>query len=335
MLKERIANIWGRLTRKYRLVVYDHESLSQARAVIVKPLTLWLLGSGAVLVIAFLTGITLANFPAFQKTIPGLVMGNSSEHKLLQEKNHELERRVVEMDSMLKVFTNAIGGSRQNIAAANPDMYEALFDEELSVADPTNSLREVSEPAIEPAPNVNPVVAEPAKVAPKLSFRQKAEGILQRTPTAQSATSGQPATPGALVQSEIRPVKGPSTWNLIPPVDGYVTMDFNTGEKDHFGIDLVANENSLIRSVAEGVVIFSEYSTTTGYVIGIWHNDLNLISFYKHNSRLFKPVGAYVFAGEAIAVIGNTGINSSGVHLHFELWYDDNPVNPADFIIFN
>jgi murein DD-endopeptidase MepM/ murein hydrolase activator NlpD len=41
-----------------------------------------------------------------------------------------------------------------------------------------------------------------------------------------------------------------------------------------------------------------------------------------------------VFAGEAIAVIGNTGINSSGTHLHFELWYDGSPVNPADYIDF-
>jgi murein DD-endopeptidase MepM/ murein hydrolase activator NlpD len=82
-------------------------------------------------------------------------------------------------------------------------------------------------------------------------------------------------------------------------------------------------------------VIFSEYSNTTGHVVGIWHSQSNLISFYKHNSRTFKTVGSYVFAGEAIAVIGNTGINSSGTHLHFELWYDNNPVNPADYINFN
>ena len=130
-------------------------------------------------------------------------------------------------------------------------------------------------------------------------------------------------------------IKQPEALNLVTPIDGYTTMEFDTDEKNHYGIDLVADENSMIRSVADGVVIFSEYSRTTGYVIGIWHGQNNLVSFYKHNSRLFKPVGSYVFAGEAIAVIGNTGINSSGTHLHFELWYDNNPVNPKDFILFN
>jgi murein DD-endopeptidase MepM/ murein hydrolase activator NlpD len=41
-----------------------------------------------------------------------------------------------------------------------------------------------------------------------------------------------------------------------------------------------------------------------------------------------------VKAGEAIAIIGNTGESSSGPHLHFELWYKGRPVNPSDYIIF-
>lgn len=124
-----------------------------------------------------------------------------------------------------------------------------------------------------------------------------------------------------------------ATMNLVKPVDGIVTMGFDAGEA-HFGIDLVDNENSFIRSVADGVVVLSEYSHTNGYIIGISHSQYNLISFYKHNSRVFKSVGSYVFAGEAIAVIGNTGKNSSGPHLHFELWHDNNPVDPLDYVIF-
>ncbi len=123
--------------------------------------------------------------------------------------------------------------------------------------------------------------------------------------------------------------------NLIPPLDGIVTNEFDLDEKSHFGIDIVADENSLIKSVADGVVIFSEYSITTGHVIGIWHARESLISFYKHNKKVYRQVGDFIFAGEAVAVIGNTGINSFGTHLHFELWHDNNPVNPADYIMFN
>ncbi|MEM0996974.1 MAG: M23 family metallopeptidase [Bacteroidota bacterium] len=157
--------------------------------------------------------------------------------------------------------------------------------------------------------------------------------------TARETNVGQelvpPVIPETLPPVAVERRPPPTTINLIKPVDGFVTMDFNIDEKDHYGIDLVANENALIRSVADGVVIFSEYSNTTGYVIGIWHSQYNLISFYKHNSRLYKSVGSYVVAGEAIAVIGNTGINSSGTHLHFELWHDKNPVNPADYLDLN
>jgi murein DD-endopeptidase MepM/ murein hydrolase activator NlpD len=56
---------------------------------------------------------------------------------------------------------------------------------------------------------------------------------------------------------------------------------------------------------------------------------------YKHNSVLLKPAGAAVKAGEAIALIGNSGENPSGPHLHFELWYKGRPMDPTDYINFN
>ena len=57
--------------------------------------------------------------------------------------------------------------------------------------------------------------------------------------------------------------------------------------------------------------------------------------FYKkHNSILFKDVGQHVTSGEAIAIIGNSGEFSSGPHLHFELWYNGEPVNPENHLSF-
>ena len=72
----------------------------------------------------------------------------------------------------------------------------------------------------------------------------------------------------------------------------------------------------------------------TGNTIAIQHRD-NVITFYKHNSALLKKVGNMVKAGEAIAIIGNTGDHSTGPHLHFELWHKGIPVDPMDFINFN
>jgi murein DD-endopeptidase MepM/ murein hydrolase activator NlpD len=71
----------------------------------------------------------------------------------------------------------------------------------------------------------------------------------------------------------------------------------------------------------------------TGYTIGIQHN-WNLISFYKHNSVLLKKTGDRVKAGEPIAIVGNSGEQTTGTHLHFELWINGSSVNPRDYISF-
>jgi murein DD-endopeptidase MepM/ murein hydrolase activator NlpD len=90
----------------------------------------------------------------------------------------------------------------------------------------------------------------------------------------------------------------------------------------------------MIRSVAEGLVIYSEWSDQSGFVIALLHPG-GLVSIYKHNRVVFKTPGSYVYSGEAIAAIGNTGRNSSGTHLHFELWYAGSPVNPLDYFALN
>jgi len=116
------------------------------------------------------------------------------------------------------------------------------------------------------------------------------------------------------------------------PVKGLVTQSFNI-EGEHYGVDIVTKENELIKSTLNGVVVFSSWTSETGNVIAVQHEN-NLLSIYKHNSVLLKGQGERVVAGEAIAIIGNSGKWSSGPHLHFELWYNNNPVNPEQYILF-
>jgi murein DD-endopeptidase MepM/ murein hydrolase activator NlpD len=60
----------------------------------------------------------------------------------------------------------------------------------------------------------------------------------------------------------------------------------------------------------------------------------DIISVYKHNSALLKQQGDVVKAGEAVAIIGNSGEITTGPHLHFELWHEGNPVDPQLFMRF-
>jgi hypothetical protein len=153
-------------------------------------------------------------------------------------------------------------------------------------------------------------------------------------PTTSPAYTGTRALPAQQVVIGARKVPAlPGTLRLIPPVDGVVTSAYSPADR-HFGMDLAAPANALIRSVADGMVIYSEWSDQSGYVVAVLHPG-GLVSLYKHNRVVFKTAGTPVYAGEAIAVIGNTGKNSTGPHLHFELWHGGNPVNPLDYFALN
>lgn len=121
-------------------------------------------------------------------------------------------------------------------------------------------------------------------------------------------------------------------YHFFPPVEGIVTQSFDE-KKRHYGTDIVAKANAKVAAVLDGIVIFTDWTVKTGYVIQVQHTN-DLISVYKHNSILLKKQGDYVRAGEVLGVVGNTGEESSGPHLHFELWRAGNPLNPENFIKF-
>ena len=119
---------------------------------------------------------------------------------------------------------------------------------------------------------------------------------------------------------------------LLAPVKGQVSMGFAPNKK-HLGVDIVAPRNTVVMATADGFVISSDWTLETGNTIGVQHAN-NVVSFYKHNAVLLKKAGDRVKAGEAIAIIGNTGEQSSGPHLHFELWKNGRAVNPQEYIGF-
>lgn len=119
---------------------------------------------------------------------------------------------------------------------------------------------------------------------------------------------------------------------FFAPLVGSVTNLFNPSE-EHFGVDIVAPKNEAIKATLDGTVIFAEWTVETGYVIQLQHQN-NLTSIYKHNSVLLKKTGDIVKAGEAIAIVGNSGKLTTGPHLHFELWRDGVAIDPLDLISF-
>ena len=105
-------------------------------------------------------------------------------------------------------------------------------------------------------------------------------------------------------------------------------------ENKMFVLDILVDTGTPVKSILEGKVIFSEWSVDTGHVLIIDHGD-NIISVYKHNSKVLKTQNNFVKAGEVIAYSGNQGTLSTGPHLHFELWKNGTPINPEPLFNFN
>lgn len=119
---------------------------------------------------------------------------------------------------------------------------------------------------------------------------------------------------------------------FFTPLTGFISDHFDA-KKGHYGVDIVAKTNEAVKNVADGTVLFASWTQDAGYVIMIQHRG-NLISVYKHNAELLKKVGTFVNAGEIISIVGNSGEMTDGPHLHFELWYNGNPLNPEEFVTF-
>ncbi len=119
--------------------------------------------------------------------------------------------------------------------------------------------------------------------------------------------------------------------HFFVPVKGVVSQGFDA--KLHPYIDITAPEGSVVAATLDGTVIFAGWSDEFGYTTQIQHEG-DIVSIYKHNDRLLKKAGDKVSAGAPIAIIGNTGRLSSGIHLHFELWYKGESIDPTKYINF-
>lgn len=119
--------------------------------------------------------------------------------------------------------------------------------------------------------------------------------------------------------------------HFFTPLKGVVSQGYDP--LLHPYIDITAPANSVVMSVLDGTVIGAGWSDDSGYTIQIQHAG-DIVSVYKHNQKLLKKTGDKVSAGSPVALVGNTGALTTGDHLHFELWYKGEAVDPTKYINF-
>jgi murein DD-endopeptidase MepM/ murein hydrolase activator NlpD len=291
-----------KLRDKYRLVIMNDDTFEEVTSLKLTPLAVYAFVSSLIVGTAFLVTMLIVWTPV-KRYIPGYGdFTRDSEIAALTGKVANLEYEIEAHRRYNENFRKILVGDVQNMGKESVDKQGAI--------DSTN-INTVPESEIERIPEDEQL------------RRAVAQGTFTRDPNYTAANAG-----NTVISNEI-PLEKIS---FIPPVTGEITSSFDL-RKSHFGLDVAAAKNTAIKSAATGVVISSGYTVETGYSIAIQHPN-NVVTMYKHNSVLLKKEGEPVKAGEAIAIIGNSGESSSGPHLHFEVWHKGRAVNPADYINF-
>src|SRR5690606_2937439 len=115
------------------------------------------------------------------------------------------------------------------------------------------------------------------------------------------------------------------------PVSGRISSRYGPRwGRMHYGIDIAVNTGTPVKAAARGRVSFAGWNGGYGYLVIIDHGN-NVETRYAHLSRIAVQVGQYVSRGSVIAYSGNTG-NSTGPHLHFEIRYKGQAVNPLNYL---
>ncbi len=121
------------------------------------------------------------------------------------------------------------------------------------------------------------------------------------------------------------------------PIDGRITSSYGRREHPksgddefHSGIDIAIDPGMPVRTTADGIVSFSGWSGGSGNLVVVEHG-FKFSTFYAHNKRVTVKVGQKVKRGDIISYTGSTG-NSTGPHLHYEVWREGRPVNPGSYL---
>lgn len=297
-------SLMEKMRDKYRLVIMNDDTFEEVTSMKMTPLSLYVGVSSLIVGTAILVTALIVWTP-LKRYIPGY--GDFTR----DEEIAALTSKVADMEEEIEAHRRYNENFRKILTGDLADMSKEAAQQQ---GVPADSMSAIPPEDIERIPEDELLRSEVDK------------GTFTSDPqTNQTAAAGI----GTLVPRDV-PLE---QLFFMPPVSGETTAGFDL-QKNHFGIDVAAPKNTAVKSAADGVVISAGYTVETGYSIAIQHPN-NVVTMYKHNSVLLKEAGTSVKAGEAIAIIGNSGENTTGPHLHFELWYKGRPVDPGDYINFN
>ena len=125
------------------------------------------------------------------------------------------------------------------------------------------------------------------------------------------------------------PFGWPAAGALSSPY-GYRNHPVHEERKFHTGVDISVPSGSEVKATADGIVSFAGWTVNSGIVVVAEHGH-GFSTAYAHNRKALVRVGQRIVRGEVIAMSGSTGV-STGPHVHYEIWRNGRPADPAGFL---
>ena len=136
----------------------------------------------------------------------------------------------------------------------------------------------------------------------------------------------------------------PKKMQTVSPVEGEIisvyamdSLTYNATTRDwrvHNGVDIAAEEGSVVRAAAEGTVYTVYEDDTMGMTVVIRHEDGYVTTYSSLVEEVAVAPGETVKAGQKIGCAGTSALLESAIgdHVHFGVTCDGKAVNPADFL---
>ncbi|MDE5637314.1 MAG: M23 family metallopeptidase [Alistipes sp.] len=120
---------------------------------------------------------------------------------------------------------------------------------------------------------------------------------------------------------------------MTAPMTGIVTSSFDI-RQNRFGVTIAATPGAQVVAAADGTAAMSIWSPDGGYTLVVQHSD-NLLSIYRHLSKISVSAGQRIISGEVLGTNGDPDESDGDTNqIMFELWHEGKPVDPESYIIF-
>lgn len=290
-----------KLKNKYRLLIINETNLQEKTSLSLSPGNVILIISAGLLMFSLVSWGIYTLFPTVKDYAPGYAQSFDGKMK------NEVLNKMKNLENKLSIAEKREKALQQIINGEDVTAYDLPYK-----ADKSRSVEL----------EINETKAEGDRV-------RNANAIIENAKQKEEKSKPMVNTGIADIGPE-QDILG-SEFLFFTPINGVVASTFNPGKMPH--IEIMTEGEESVKAAMDGTVIFNGWTPEFGYTITIQHPN-NWVTSYKQMSAIYKEVGEFVKAGEAIAITGEITGKSSRGKLAFELWHNGLAVNPLNYISF-